>query len=129
MFTLHQIESAHAKVKSGADFPQYVQDLISLGVLKYTVFTSDGRAEYTGKDDYCVWSYPEYSVLEVAGAIDIDTFKHCLKRHQQGGTDYFTFCEDSAQTGVGKWIVDVIARTCTYYGKSGEFILKEDIPL
>ena len=27
MFTLDQIKEAHAKVKSGADFPGYVQEL------------------------------------------------------------------------------------------------------
>lgn len=28
MFTLDQIKAAHNKVKSGADFPAYIQDLI-----------------------------------------------------------------------------------------------------
>ena len=32
MFTIEQIKNAHAKVKSGADFPTYVQNLIKLGV-------------------------------------------------------------------------------------------------
>lgn len=27
MFTITQIENAHSKVKSGADFPKYIQDL------------------------------------------------------------------------------------------------------
>lgn len=35
MFTLDQIREAHVKVKSGADFPHYIQDLIVLGVQKY----------------------------------------------------------------------------------------------
>ena len=32
MFTIQQIKDAHSKVKSGADFPQYMQDIIALGV-------------------------------------------------------------------------------------------------
>ncbi len=32
MFTIEQIKEAHAKVKSGADFPNYIHDLIILGV-------------------------------------------------------------------------------------------------
>lgn len=43
MFTLDQIREAHAKVKSGADFPHYIQDLIVLGVQKYDIFVHDGH--------------------------------------------------------------------------------------
>ena len=46
MFTLQQIQDTHAKVKSGADFPQYIQDLKDLWVRSYTIFVSDGHAEY-----------------------------------------------------------------------------------
>jgi hypothetical protein len=30
MFTIEQIDQAHSKVKSGADFPKYIQDLKNL---------------------------------------------------------------------------------------------------
>lgn len=30
MFTLTDISTAHSRVKSGADFPQYARDLIAL---------------------------------------------------------------------------------------------------
>ena len=43
MFTIDQIKEAHSKVKSGADFPQYVQDLIKLGVIHYTTYVRDGH--------------------------------------------------------------------------------------
>lgn len=32
MFTIQQIKDAHSKVKSGADFPAYIQDIKKLGV-------------------------------------------------------------------------------------------------
>ena len=32
MFTVNQIKEAHSKVKSGADFPAYIQDIKKLGV-------------------------------------------------------------------------------------------------
>ncbi len=35
MFDLKEIKEAHAKVKTGADFPRFVQELIKLGVKKY----------------------------------------------------------------------------------------------
>ena len=38
MFTIAQIKEAHSRVKSGADFPTYIQDLIELGVKGYDTF-------------------------------------------------------------------------------------------
>ena len=35
MFTVEQIESAHEKVKSGADFPHYIQEIKKIGVLSF----------------------------------------------------------------------------------------------
>ena len=35
MFTVEQIKEAHSKVKSGADFPQYIQEIKILGVTAF----------------------------------------------------------------------------------------------
>jgi hypothetical protein len=43
MFTVEQIKTAHGKVKSGADFPAYIQDIKKLGVTSYETFVTDGR--------------------------------------------------------------------------------------
>jgi hypothetical protein len=43
MFTLEQIKQAHDKVQTGADFPNYIQDLINLGVEDMTLFVNDGH--------------------------------------------------------------------------------------
>lgn len=32
MFTAEQLKAAHSQVKSGADFPAYIQDIRKLGV-------------------------------------------------------------------------------------------------
>ncbi len=55
-------------------------------------------------------------------------FKQYLKIHQQGQTDYLTFCKHSAETGVEKWTVDLLEMTCTYYDKAGNIMLMEEIP-
>jgi uncharacterized protein YbcV (DUF1398 family) len=34
--------------------------------------------------------------------------------HQQGKTDFPTFCKHAAETGVEKWRVDISQMTCTY---------------
>ena len=105
MFTIDQIKAAHLKVKSGADFPIYVQDLIRLGVTYYETYVSDGHTDYSGKDDYKTSSPAKYGLLEIEGQGNIEQFKFDLKVHQQGKTDYATFCKDCAKSGVEKWAV------------------------
>ena len=36
MFTVQQIKEAHSKVKSGADFPKYIQEIKGFGVIGFT---------------------------------------------------------------------------------------------
>ncbi|HEY3404595.1 MAG TPA: DUF1398 family protein [Ohtaekwangia sp.] len=128
MFTLDQIKSAHAKVKSGADFPRYFQDIKLLGVHSYETYVRDGHTIYSGADQYQIQSEPKYDALPVAQNPDPETFRHRLKIHQQGQTDFPTFCKDSAASGVEKWIVEMNSMTCTYLSRSGELIHTEKIP-
>jgi uncharacterized protein YbcV (DUF1398 family) len=65
MFTIEEITTAHSKVKSGADFPAYIQDLKKLGVTNYETFVSDGHTDYYGVDDYKTSSKVKYAVLNV----------------------------------------------------------------
>lgn len=128
MFTLEQIEEANSKVKSGADFPKLVQELIALGVKSNEIYVRDGRAEYFGDDGFSVKSGEKYSPLDVSDTSDDEKFKDCLKIHQQGKTDYPTFCRHSAETGVEKWNLDFDEMTCTYFDKAGKKLLTEQIP-
>jgi uncharacterized protein YbcV (DUF1398 family) len=128
MFTISQIKEAHSCVKSGADFPKYVQDLIGLGILSYDLVVSDGHAEYRGTDGYGIQSEANYSTLEVAAESNTEKFRHYLKIHQQGQTDYFTFCKHAAETGVERWTVDHQKMACTYYDMAGNEMVTEKIP-
>ena len=128
MFALDQIREAHARVKSGADFPHYIQDLIVLGVQKYDIFVRDGHGEYASADGNTLVSPPKYDTLTVADTSDAEWFTERLRAHQKGQTDYMTFCQDSANAGVEKWTVDTAAMTCTYYDKDGKVMLEERIP-
>lgn len=127
-FELKEIKDAHAKVKSGADFPNYVQDLKKLGVRMYDTFVKDGHALFFGDDDYQSQSEPKYSRMDIANISDKERFKHYLKNHQRGQTDYSTFCNHSANTGVEKWRVDINQMTCTYYDKLNSKMFEEQIP-
>lgn len=128
MFTLEQIKSAHSKVKSGADFPNYIQDIIKLGVTAYETFVRDGHTLYKGNNGYAIQAGPRYEALKVNNTSDASTFQKDLKEHQQGKTDFPTFCRLSAAHGVEKWRVDTQKMTCTYFDKAGNEMLKEIIP-
>lgn len=127
MFTLDQIKATHAKVKSGADFPQYVQDIKALGVVNYTQYVSDGHTVYNGHDSK-IESPAKYGPFIIEDIADISQLKHHLKIHQAGETDYLTFCQQVAADGVEKWTVNMLALTCTYYDKAGNTMVTETIP-
>ncbi|UEG51116.1 DUF1398 domain-containing protein [Ferruginibacter lapsinanis] len=128
MFELASIKEAHSKVKSGADFPLYIQEIKKLGVKKYHTYVRDGHTVFLGDNDYQVKTKRKYAALKIANISDKERFKHYLKSHQRGQTDYAAFCNHSAQTGVEKWTVDMDLMTCTYYDKLNNKMLEEQIP-
>ena len=129
MFQLKEIIEAHSKVKSGADFPSYVQALIKLGVKKYDTYVSDGHTLFLGDNNYQIQSETRYPELNIANISDKERFRHYLKSHQRGQTDYPAFCNHAAETGVEKWTVDMNEMTCTYYDKANNKMLEEKIPV
>ena len=128
MFTIDQIKAAHSKVKSGADFPAYVQDIIKLGVISYTTYVNDSHTEYFGKDNYTIQSPPNPVTFIVKDESAIEKFKQALLTHQKGGTDFPTFRKESAEYGIEKWTTNTVDMTCTYFDKAGKKVLVEKIP-
>ena len=100
MFTLKQIEEAHSKVKSGADFPRYIQKIKTLGVNGFESWVTDSHTEYYGQNGYKVSSSPMYENLKIENSSDPLKFKGYLSIHQKGESDYFTFCKHCAETGI-----------------------------
>ena len=128
MFTIEQIKSAHSKVKSGAGFPNYIQEIKALGVASYETYVKDGHTNYQGSDRTSVSSNSKYESLTIAEESNVEQFKSDLKAHQLGKTDYPTFCSDCAKSGVEKWVVKMDSMTCAYYDKQGKELLVEIIP-
>lgn len=128
MFTVEQIKAAHSKVKSGADFPAYIQEIKALGVTHYEAYVTDGHIDYHGVNNYTAKVPAKYEPLNIATAPSIDEFKAELKAHQQGKTDFLTFIKMCAKFGVEKWMICMSGMTCTYYDKSEKEILVEEIP-
>lgn len=128
MFTVQQIKDAHSKTKTGADFPQYMQDIIALGVTSFETFVSDNHTDYYGKDNFKTSSEGRAEVLSISDNVNVEQFKSDLKNHQQGKTDYFTFLSDCAKSGVEKWVVVMDKMTCSYYDNAGNELVVEVIP-
>lgn len=127
MFTLEQIKEAHSKVKSGADFPAYIQDIKKLGVGYYETFVTDGHTFYSN-NNHSAATAAKYEPISIAGILNAEQFKSDLQAHQKGKTDYKTFCDDCAKSGIEKWVVRIEEMTCTYYDKAGNEVLTETIP-
>lgn len=128
MFTIDQIKEAHNKVKTGADFPNYIQDLIILGVKGYDTFVNDGHIEYYGVNNYSVHSEKKHDLLTISTIPNKERFIELLVIHQDGQTDYHTFCTDAAQCGIARWRVNIVEMTCTYFDLLENPIIIEKIP-
>lgn len=127
-FSIDQIKAEHQKVKSGADFPKYIQAIKNLGVSHYVAHVKDGNTEYFDAENKSGSTGAKYDHLTVSENINLGNFMARLKLHQQGGTDYMTFCNDCANNGVEGWKMDLNEMTCSYFDRSGNEILIEKVP-
>ena len=128
MFTSAQIQAAHGKVKSGADFPAYIREIKALGVTHYESYVTDGHIDYHGVNNPTAQVPAKYDPLPIATPAVPERFKAGLKSHQQGQTDFLTFIKMCATVGIEKWKVSIDNMTCTYYDKAGNEVLVEQIP-
>lgn len=128
MFSLEQIQDASKKVKSGADFPQLVHDLKTIGVTHYDTFVEDGRTRYYGINQFMLDTKPKYTALSISGKASVAKLKETISIHQQGKTDYLTFCREAAEAGVEKWTTHMFDMEVTYFDMDGNKILVESIP-
>ncbi len=66
--------------------------------------------------------------MEIVEISSVEKLKLCLVIHQKGLTDYLTFCKQSAEAGVEKWVVDMTNMTGIYYDKAFNEMVVEKIP-
>jgi uncharacterized protein YbcV (DUF1398 family) len=128
MFTINQIHEAYKKVKSGADFPQLVQDLKAIGITHYDHNVADGQTTYFGANNFVLESAAKYPANTISNNGSADKLKRALAIHQQGETDYPTFCKHAAEAGVEKWTTHMTEMTVTYIDKNKNKLIVEKIP-
>ena len=91
MFTVEQIKAAHSKVKSGADFPAYIQDIKKLGVSFYETFVTDGHTDYYDANDFKTTIPAKYLALIIAETSNAEQFKADFKRASTRKNGLFNF--------------------------------------
>ncbi len=128
MFTKEQIQQAQAKVKSGKDFQQLVQEFKAMGILLYEHWVGEEKNIFFGESNHRVDIEYGKPPLTVSNDSSAEKLKQALKIHQAGQTDYPTFCIQSAEAGVEKWVTDIGNMTVTYLDKNGNALIIENIP-
>lgn len=128
MFTLQQIKTAHARVKSGADFPNYIQEIKSYGLKKYVFSVVNGATTYYGESGHQVMApaiYEPQTINPIASSAELS---HIIRIHQEGKTDFLTFCRQAAEAGVKQWVIDTERMLCVYEDIDGRQMIAEPIP-
>jgi len=128
MFTLQQIKAAHAKVESGADFPRYIQEIKALGLIKYTFSVVDGSVSYSGESGQYLVASGIYDPKTIQLIPRPDELRKDIVTHQQGKSDFMTFCCQAAAAGVRQWVIDTQRMLCIYEDIHGREIVTETIP-
>jgi uncharacterized protein YbcV (DUF1398 family) len=128
MFSLEEIKAAESKIKTGADFPQFIKEIKAMGVVRNDVYVSNGLSIYFDNEDNSQQARPaDYPELSINDESSAEKLAHAIKIHQEGETDYFTFCKQAADAGVEKWVIDLGHMTYTYLNAEGKELVKENI--
>jgi uncharacterized protein YbcV (DUF1398 family) len=129
MFTLQQIKTAHANVKSGSDFPRYIREIKTLGLKSYTFNVTDGSTTYYGNNGQRLSAPSIYAPKQINLHPSSDALRNIIAIHQQGKTDFPTFCDQAAAAGVKEWMIDTERMLCIYRDADGKEMVSEPIPL
>jgi hypothetical protein len=62
MLTVEQIEEAHSKFASGADFSKYIQKIKDFSVKLFETWVKDSNTKYLGDNNFKSESAPKYKI-------------------------------------------------------------------
>ncbi|MCE5113432.1 DUF1398 domain-containing protein [Staphylococcus aureus] len=126
-FTLSEIQQAHQQY-TGVDFPKLFKEFKDMGMTYNIVNIKDGTATYVHQSEDDIVTSSVKSNHPVAPSSNQSIVQDVLTRHQQGQTDFETFCDEMAEAGIYKWHIDIQAGTCTYIDLKEQAIISELIP-
>lgn len=127
MFTIKQINEIHDRFGAAETLSAYLRALSAIGVQKYDSYLEDGHSEYFGRDGDTVVSQPVHNKYIIASTSDQESFLRHLNQHQEGDISYLEMSEGLAKSGAEKWTFDTGKMTLTYYSRSGDIMLIENI--
>ncbi|HDB5872182.1 TPA: DUF1398 family protein [Staphylococcus aureus] len=126
-FKLSAIQQAHQQF-TGVDFPKLFKAFKDMGMTYNIVNIQDGTATYVHQSEDDIVTSSVKSNHPVAPSSNQSIVQDVLTRHQQGQTDFETFCDEMAQAGIYKWHIDIQAGTCTHIDLQEQAIISELIP-
>ncbi|CAC9056489.1 phage envelope protein [Staphylococcus aureus] len=126
-FTLSEIQQAHQQF-TGVDFPKLFKAFKDMGMTYNIVNIQDGTVTYVHQSEDDIVTSSVKSNHPVAPSSNQSIVQDVLTRHQQGQTDFETFCNEMAEAGIYKWHIDIQAGTCTYIDLKEQAIISELIP-
>ncbi|HEA6487676.1 TPA: DUF1398 family protein [Staphylococcus aureus] len=126
-FKLSAIQQAHQQF-TGVDFPKLFKAFKDMGMTYNIVNIQDGTATYVHQSEDDIVTSSVKSNHPVAPSSNQSIVQDVLTRHQQGQTDFETFCDEMAQASIYKWHIDIQAGTCTYIDLQEQAIISELIP-
>ncbi|EJJ3731244.1 DUF1398 family protein [Staphylococcus aureus] len=126
-FKLSAIQQVHQQF-TGVDFPKLFKAFKDMGMTYNIVNIQDGTATYVHQSEDDIVTSSVKSNHPVAPSSNQSIVQDVLTRHQQGQTDFETFCDEMAQAGIYKWHIDIQAGTCTYIDLQEQAIISELIP-
>ncbi|HHJ5173380.1 TPA: DUF1398 domain-containing protein [Staphylococcus aureus] len=126
-FKLSAIQQAHQQF-TGVDFPKLFKAFKDMGMTYNIVNIQDGTATYVHQSEDDIVTSSVKSNHPVAPSSNQSIVQDVLTRHQQGQTDFETFCDEMAQAGIYKWHIDIQAGTCTYIDLQEQAIISKLIP-
>ena len=83
---------------------------------------------YHGANGFIISGPAMWEVREINTKGNATQLRDIISTHQQGQTDYITFCHQVAEAGVEKWVIDIPRLTCSYYDLAGNEMVVEPIP-
>jgi uncharacterized protein YbcV (DUF1398 family) len=125
-FTLEDIDRAHKGV-TNETVRKYLKSLHDLGIVSYTTHISDGHSDYFDSKGNKLSSVAVHERYEISDEASRESARRAIEAHGLRETDYFAFSRQLAAAGVCAWVMDPVEMTCTFYSKSGEKLLVDDV--
>jgi uncharacterized protein YbcV (DUF1398 family) len=110
-------------------FPRTLSALKEAGVEYYDVELSSREIIYYGSGESMRESeLNAFQDLPTIGLFDLSALKAAIHKHQVERTPYAEVMKEVVRAGIARYRVDVLKRTCSYFGKQTGELYVEAFP-